>query len=84
MAWRAGNDGTIAGSIGRLRESLVRLHALGLSHVEALNAVIARPAAMLGAADLIAMKPGSPVHIIVLNDELEMMYRVTPQGRVDF
>lgn len=77
-------DGTIAGSIARLRESLARLHTLGLSHVEALNAVIARPAAMLGATELVAMTPGSPVHVIVLNDALEMMYRVSPEGRVDF
>ncbi len=75
------DDGTIAGSVGRLRESLVRLRALGFSHVDVLNAVITRPAAMLGATSLVAMTPGSPAHIFILNDELEMTDRVTPAGR---
>ncbi|MGC2486760.1 MAG: N-acetylmuramic acid 6-phosphate etherase [Acidimicrobiales bacterium] len=76
-------DGTFAGSIGRLRESLIRLRALGLSQVDALNAVITRPAVMLGAQEQVAMTPGSPAHIIVLNDELEMTRRATPEGLVD-
>jgi N-acetylmuramic acid 6-phosphate etherase/N-acetylglucosamine-6-phosphate deacetylase len=76
-------DGTIAGSIGRLRESIVRLHALGLSPVDVLSAAITRPAAMLGASDLVAMTPGSRAHIFVLTDQLEMSYRVTSEGRVD-
>jgi N-acetylglucosamine-6-phosphate deacetylase len=78
------DDGTIAGSIGRLRESVVRLHALGLSHVDALNAVITRPAALVGAGELVAMTPGSRAHIVVLNERLEMTHRVTPEGLVDF
>ncbi len=76
------DDGTIAGSTGRLRESLVRLRTLGFSHSEVLNAVITRPAAMLGAAALVAMTPGSPAHILILSDELELTHRVTPAGRV--
>ncbi len=39
-------DGTIAGSIGRLRDSLPRLARLGVGHGNALSAAISRPATL--------------------------------------
>jgi N-acetylglucosamine-6-phosphate deacetylase len=76
-------DGTIAGSIGRLRDSLVRLSSLGLSPAEALSAVISRPARLLGAHHHVAMSPGSTAHLFILDDNLVMRRRVTPEGIVD-
>lgn len=77
------DDGTIAGSIGSLRDSLVHLSTLGLSSLDALGAVISRPARFLRAQQLVALAPGSPAHFFIVDDNLVMTRRVTPQGIVD-
>jgi N-acetylmuramic acid 6-phosphate etherase/N-acetylglucosamine-6-phosphate deacetylase len=76
------DDGTIAGSVGTLRDSLARLSTLGLSPALALSAVISHPAAFLGAQSLVAMTPGSPANLFVVDDDLVMTQRVTPDGVV--
>lgn len=70
------DDGTLAGSIGRLRESVTRLATLGISPVEVLNAAVTRPAALTGAASLANPKPGSAANLVVLNDALEITRRI--------
>jgi N-acetylglucosamine-6-phosphate deacetylase len=77
------DDGTIAGSVGTLRDSLARLSTLGLSPALALSAVISHPATFLGAQSLVAMTPGSPANLFVVDDDLVMTQRVTPDGVVD-
>jgi N-acetylglucosamine-6-phosphate deacetylase len=78
------DDGTLAGSIGKLRDNLARLSALGIASADALGAVISRPAALLGGQHLVAMTPGSPSNLFVVNDDLVMTRRVTPHDIVDF
>jgi N-acetylglucosamine-6-phosphate deacetylase len=77
------DDGTIAGSVGTLRDSLARLSTLGLAPAEAFSAVISHPAAFLGAQDLVAMTPGSPANLFVVDDDLVLTRRVTPEGVFD-
>jgi N-acetylglucosamine-6-phosphate deacetylase len=76
-------DGTLAGSIGKLRDGLVRLKKLGMSDAEALSAVISRPARLLRVGKLIAMAPGRPANLFIVNDNLELIKRVTPEGITD-
>jgi N-acetylmuramic acid 6-phosphate etherase/N-acetylglucosamine-6-phosphate deacetylase len=78
------DDGTLAGSIGKLRDNLARLSALGLAPTDALGAVISRPAQLLGGQHLVAMTPGSPSNLFVVNDDLVMTRRVTPRDIIDF
>ena len=77
------DDGTIAGSIGKLRDSVRRLARLGVGENEALGATIARPAGLLGVADSVSLAPGSVANFFVLNDELELTRRVTPHEIID-
>ncbi len=77
------DDGTIAGGIGKLRESLSRLARLGVGHSNALAAAISRPARLLGVADLVSLAPGSSANFFVLNDELELARHVTPSEIID-
>jgi len=78
------DDGTLAGSIARLRENLVRLSSLGLTAADALRAVISRPATFLGGQRHVAMTPGAPANLFVVDDDLVMTRRVTPHDIVDF
>jgi N-acetylglucosamine-6-phosphate deacetylase len=77
------DDGTLAGSIGKLRDSLARLSTLGLAPADALGAVISRPARLLGGQQHVAMTPGSPANLFVVDNDLVMTRRVTPQDIVD-
>jgi N-acetylmuramic acid 6-phosphate etherase/N-acetylglucosamine-6-phosphate deacetylase len=77
------DDGTLAGSIGKLRDSLIRLSTLGLAPSDALGAVISRPAALLGGERYVTMAPGSPANLFVVDDDLVMTRRVTPHDIVD-
>jgi N-acetylmuramic acid 6-phosphate etherase/N-acetylglucosamine-6-phosphate deacetylase len=77
------DDGTLAGSIGKLRDSLVRLSTLGLAPADALGAVISRPAQLLGGQRHVAMTPGSPANLFVVDNDLVMTRRVTPHDIVD-
>jgi N-acetylmuramic acid 6-phosphate etherase/N-acetylglucosamine-6-phosphate deacetylase len=78
------DDGTLAGSIGKLRDSLIRLSTLGLTPADALGAVISRPARFLGGQRHVAMTPGSPANLFVVDDDLVMIRRVTPGDIFDF
>ena len=77
------DDGTIAGSIGALRDSLPRLVRLGVGHSNALAAAVSRPARLLGVADSVSLLPGSDANFFVLNDEFELARRVTPEEIID-
>jgi N-acetylmuramic acid 6-phosphate etherase/N-acetylglucosamine-6-phosphate deacetylase len=78
------DDGTLAGSIGRLRENLVRLSILGLTPVDALGAVISSPARFLGGQHHVAMTPGSPANLFVVDDDLVLTRRITPREVIDY
>jgi N-acetylglucosamine-6-phosphate deacetylase len=72
------DDGTIAGSVGKLRDSVRHLVQLGVGENEALAASISRPACLLNVADSVSLAPGSPAMLFVLDDELSLAQRVTP------
>jgi N-acetylglucosamine-6-phosphate deacetylase len=69
-------DGTIAGSVGKLRDGLMRLQRLGISQVDALNAVTWRPAELLGATSIVELRPGTPANLFVLDEQLAITRRV--------
>jgi N-acetylglucosamine-6-phosphate deacetylase len=69
-------DGTLAGSIGKLRDGLVHVRALGVPSADALRAVTSRPAALAGAHDLASIKPGQRADLFILDDELTVTHRV--------
>jgi N-acetylglucosamine-6-phosphate deacetylase len=73
-------DGTIAGSIAKLRDGLARLAQLGLSPNEAISAALSRPAQLLGVSDMATLTPGSAANFFILNDRLEIERRVTASG----
>ena len=70
------DDGTLAGSIGLLRDSLVRVRALGVEMLDALRAVTSRPAALVGCHDLASLRPGQPADLLILDEELVIRRRV--------
>jgi N-acetylglucosamine-6-phosphate deacetylase len=70
------DDGTIAGSVGKLRDGLTRLARLGISHVDALNAVTWRPAHLLAATDVVSLRPGTPANFFVLDEQLALSKHV--------
>jgi N-acetylmuramic acid 6-phosphate etherase/N-acetylglucosamine-6-phosphate deacetylase len=70
-------DGTLAGSIGKLRDSLIRVHSLGIDSLDALRSVISRPGHLLGVGELVSLRPGSPANFFVLDDELRITAHVT-------
>ncbi|MHB1087337.1 MAG: N-acetylmuramic acid 6-phosphate etherase [Acidimicrobiales bacterium] len=76
-------DGTLAGSIGRLRDSVTRLAAMGIPLVEVLNAAVTRPAVLTGSPDLANPKPGSLANLVVLNDALEISRRIVNGNDVE-
>jgi N-acetylmuramic acid 6-phosphate etherase/N-acetylglucosamine-6-phosphate deacetylase len=77
------SDGKLAGSIGRLSESAVRLARIGLTLSDVLAAVITRPAHLLGATELVNLKPGAPADGLLLNDQLEITGRLRAGELVD-
>jgi N-acetylmuramic acid 6-phosphate etherase/N-acetylglucosamine-6-phosphate deacetylase len=77
------SDGTIAGSIAKLRDGLVRLGQLGLSANEAISAALYRPARMLGVTERSTLSPGTPADFFIVNDDLVLERRVTPSGVTD-
>lgn len=78
------SDGTIAGSIAKLRDGLIRLGQLGLSANEAISAALSRPAQMLGVTERSTLSPGTPADFFILNEDLAFERRVTPHGVADF
>lgn len=77
------SDGTIAGSIAKLRDGLVRLGQLGVSANEAIGAALSRPAELLGVSDRSSLSPGTPANFYILNEDLTFARRVTPRGVID-
>ncbi|HWD95476.1 MAG TPA: N-acetylmuramic acid 6-phosphate etherase [Acidimicrobiales bacterium] len=77
------DDGTIAGSVGTLRDSLARIARLGVGKSTALAATVSRPARLLGIADSVSLAPGTDAHFFVLNDKFEFARRVTPNEIID-
>ncbi len=70
------SDGTIAGSVGKLRDGLRRLGSLGVDPDGALSAASFRPAKFLGDRQVMEFGAGSPANLFVVNDELEIVRRV--------
>lgn len=66
-------DGTLAGGAGSLADSLRNLVALGRPLPEAIAAVTARPAALIGAPDAGHLRVGAPADVAVLADDLEVV-----------
>ncbi len=73
-------DGTLAGSTTTMIESVRRLHALGASLQESVNAASLLPARILGESMVGRLGPGLPADVVVLTDELEVA-RVLRAGR---
>lgn len=63
-------DGTIAGSIGKLRDSVTRLARLGVPAQDVLNAVTWNPARLLRATNVVALEPGSTSDVLILDEQL--------------
>jgi N-acetylglucosamine-6-phosphate deacetylase len=66
-------DGGLAGSVATLAGVLPHAVAAGLSVEEAVTAATTRPAALLGRADLGALRPGDRAHVTVLDDALQVI-----------
>ena len=73
-------DGTLAGSTSTMIECVRRLHALGASLPESVNAASLVPARILGETTAGRLEPGRPADIVVLTDALEVA-RVLVGGR---
>lgn len=69
-------DGTLAGSIGKLRDGLVHIRALGVDPLDALRAVISRPARLTGVTDLASLRPGRRADCFIVDDDLRIISRV--------
>lgn len=76
-------DGTIAGSIGKLRDSLTHLIKLGVEPEEALATVISRPARLLGINEAVSLAPGSSANFFILDENFELARRVDSGEVID-
>ena len=76
-------DGTLAGSIGKLRDSVVRVRSLGVDTLDALCAVARRPQQLLGVTDLDEVRPGAAATLVVLDDDLSIRARLVNGDVVD-
>jgi len=65
-------DGTIAGGVFSLLHCVRNLTGWSVGLEEALAAVTARPAAVLGRDDVGVLRPGGPADLVVLDDNLEL------------
>jgi N-acetylmuramic acid 6-phosphate etherase/N-acetylglucosamine-6-phosphate deacetylase len=70
------DDGTLAGSVGPLRDALVRVGSLGVDLADALGAVVTRPARLAGAHDLPSLRPGDPANLVILDERLAVTRHV--------
>jgi N-acetylglucosamine-6-phosphate deacetylase len=73
-------DGTLAGSVGKLRDGLSRLGRLAVPAAEAIGAVTRLPARLVGNARFGELSVGGPADLLVLDDDLEIV-RVIAGGR---
>jgi N-acetylglucosamine-6-phosphate deacetylase len=66
-------DGTLAGSVLSMAEAVRNLVAAGAPVEGAAHAASTGPARLIGRADLGVLRPGSPAHITVLDEGLEVV-----------
>jgi N-acetylglucosamine-6-phosphate deacetylase len=68
------DDGTLAGSAGRMDETLRHLVDLGLPLIDAVRTMTTSPAAVVGApAGLGDLTVGGPADVVVLDDTLQVV-----------
>jgi N-acetylglucosamine-6-phosphate deacetylase len=72
-------DGGLAGSVLTLIEAVRNLHALGAPLEQAVAAVTAVPASIIGRSDVGRLTVGAPADVVVLDDRLEIL-RVLVRG----
>jgi N-acetylglucosamine-6-phosphate deacetylase len=65
-------DGTLAGSVGALDQSLRLLVENGASLAEAVHAVSRAPALLAGRPELGVLEPGAPADVAILDDDLRV------------
>jgi N-acetylglucosamine-6-phosphate deacetylase len=65
-------DGTLAGSTTTMIEAVRRLHALGASLEESVNAASLVPARVIREPTVGRLQPGQPADVVVLTDALEV------------
>ena len=66
-------DGTLAGSVLTMDEAVRNLVACGAPPADAVHAASAAPARLLGRDDLGVLRPGTPAHLTVLDEELRVV-----------
>ncbi len=76
-------DGTLAGSIGKLRDGLTHVRQLGVEPLDALRAVITRPATLIGVNDLASLRPGQRANCLIVDDDLRITGRVHEGDAID-
>lgn len=69
-------DGTLAGSIGTLRDAVVRLHSLGIDTLDVLRAVTTRATTLNSTRDLGRLGLGEPANMLLLDEALVARRRV--------
>ncbi len=62
-------DGTLAGSIAGLADGLARLRGIGIEPIDAIAAVTARPARLLGASRFGRLWRGGPADLVVIDED---------------
>jgi adenine deaminase len=62
--------------VGKLRDALVRIRALGVETLDALASVTSRPARLLDISDLPSIRPGQPANLFIVNDALAITHHV--------
>jgi N-acetylglucosamine-6-phosphate deacetylase len=70
------DDGTIAGSIGRLRDTVTRVRAIGVDQAEVLRAVTTTPSNLVGQPGLSDVRVGQPADLVVLDEHLRITRRL--------
>jgi len=76
-------DGTIAGSIGRLRDTVTRVLEIGVDRSEVLHAVTTTPSNFLGQPGLGDVRVGEPADLVILDEQLRINRRVEKGLDVD-
>jgi N-acetylglucosamine-6-phosphate deacetylase len=64
------DDGTLAGSLGNVADGVRRAVELGATVTQAVTAVSAAPAQLLGRSDVGMLSPGARADLVVLDDSL--------------
>ena len=65
-------DGTLAGSVTRLADGLARLREIGIEPIDAIAAVTARPARLLGESRFGRLWRGGPADLVVIDDDFRI------------